>query len=210
MKDNSPYHLHYQEMQESYAKYPFVFAAVEKLTKANTPSIIAIEGRCGSGKSSLAAILAEMFDCNLFHMDDFFLPYEMKTKERLAKSGGNIYYERFQTEVITHLQNREAITYQPYSCVSGTLGQSIHVEPKKVTIIEGVYCLHPTLLQYYDLKIFLTLNSQVQKERILRRSGEDMFQKYLSKWIPMEEQYFLTLNIEERCDIVVDTSDLFI
>ncbi|MFQ8759475.1 MAG: hypothetical protein ACLSAF_08570 [Intestinimonas sp.] len=29
---------------------------------------------CGSGKTSLAALIAALFPCNVFHMDDFFLP----------------------------------------------------------------------------------------------------------------------------------------
>lgn len=191
-------------------KFPLVFAAVEKLSKASAPTIIAIEGRCGSGKSSLATMLAETFDCNVFHMDDFFLPFEMKTKERLSQCGGNVYYERFKAEVIKPLQNREAVTYRPYSCLSGTLGEARHVSFKKITIVEGSYCLHPTISKYYDYKIFLDLNSQVQQKRILSRNGEKMFRNFREKWIPMEEYYFLNLNIEAQCNIVVDTSALWI
>ena len=32
-------------------------------------------------------------------MDDFFLPMELRTAERLEEPGGNVHYERFSAEV---------------------------------------------------------------------------------------------------------------
>ena len=47
---------------------------IEALLQSDKDRIlIGIDGRTGSGKSSLAKKLAEEFFCNLFHMDDFFL-----------------------------------------------------------------------------------------------------------------------------------------
>ena len=49
----------------------------------------------GSGKSVLGQLLSEVYSCNLFHMDDFFLRPEQRTAERLAEAGGNVDRERF-------------------------------------------------------------------------------------------------------------------
>lgn len=38
--------------------------------------VIAIDRRCGSGKAALDLLLQEIYDCNLLHMDDFFLQPE--------------------------------------------------------------------------------------------------------------------------------------
>ncbi|MBO5109218.1 MAG: hypothetical protein J6D21_00735 [Clostridia bacterium] len=46
---------------------------------------VLIDGRCASGKSTLGAALAERLGANLFHMDDFFLPFDKKTPERLGR-----------------------------------------------------------------------------------------------------------------------------
>ena len=35
--------------------------------------LVAIDGKCTSGKTTLASKLTEIYDCNVFHMDDFFL-----------------------------------------------------------------------------------------------------------------------------------------
>ena len=46
--------------------------------------IVAIDGRCGSGKTTLAAKLQKQLHCSVFHMDDFFLRPEQRTEERFA------------------------------------------------------------------------------------------------------------------------------
>ncbi|MEG2389188.1 MAG: shikimate kinase, partial [Clostridia bacterium] len=45
--------------------------------------LIAIDGMCGSGKSTLGQRLAEALGGNLLHMDDFFLTAAQRTPERL-------------------------------------------------------------------------------------------------------------------------------
>lgn len=193
---------------KTYAKYLPAFEAVKKLENKNRPLIIAIDGRCASGKSFLAKLFEKIFFCNVFHMDDFFLPFDMKTPERLQEPGGNVHHERFYEEVITSLQKHEAVAYKAYDCSKGVLSEPIHKEFKNITVIEGSYSLHKTLEKAYDYKIFLTINPKVQQERILERNGEKMLQNFVSKWIPMEENYFSALNIEAKCDLVIDTSDL--
>lgn len=193
---------------KTYAKYLPAFEAVKKLESKDTPVIIAIDGRCASGKSFLAKLFEKAFFCNVFHMDDFFLPFEMKTPKRLQETGGNVHYERFQEEVLKSLQKHEAVNYRPYDCSKGMLGESIHKEFKNLTFIEGSYSLHKALEEAYDYKIFLTIDPKVQQERILKRNGEKMLQNFISKWIPMEENYFSALNVEDKCDLVIDTSDL--
>ena len=46
--------------------------------------LVAIEGRCASGKSTLAAQLSEHYNCPLIHMDEFFLRPEQRTPSRYA------------------------------------------------------------------------------------------------------------------------------
>ncbi|MCM0649987.1 AAA family ATPase [Clostridium swellfunianum] len=183
-----------------------VITALKKYAEADVPAIIAIDGRCGSGKTSLAELLREQFDCNVFHMDDFFLPFEMKTEERLAEPGGNVHYERFRDEVLNGLLKQEDVAFRPYCCSKGKLGEPIHVKYKNINIVEGSYCLHPTLMHAYNYKIFLTIEPKTQQRRILKRNGERMLQNFINRWIPLEEDYFLKLNIKDHCNIIIDTT----
>lgn len=188
-------------------KYLNVFHAIIKLQAKDTPSIIAIDGMSGSGKSYLADLIEESFDCNVFHMDDFFLPLEMKTEERLAQPGANVHYERFKKEVLEPLIKQQTVIYQPYLCGKWEFGETVQVRPKKLSIIEGAYSMHPELRDAYDLKIFLSVDEITQLERIRNRSGEEKLKQFMEKWIPLENFYFNSLGIKDLCDISINTSD---
>ena len=181
-------------------------AILERLKKEES-CIVTIDGLCGSGKSTLVSILKERFDCNVFHMDDYFLPKNMKTDDRLAEPGGNVHYERFQEEVLASLLRQETVTYHPYNCMTASLEAPITVTHKKLTIIEGTYSLHPTLRHAATLKVFLALDETEQLKRIKQRSGEEKLQQFIQVWIPLETRYFQELKIKDLCDLVLDTTN---
>lgn len=183
-----------------------VFDKVEEIIEKNRPCIIAIDGMCGSGKTYLANLLAEKYEVNVFHMDDFYLPPEMRTKERLEQPGGNVYYERFKKEVLMPLLEQNTVYYRPYLCGVWKYDEVKKIEYKKINIVEGSYSMHPYLREAYDLTVFLEVNSEIQKERILEREGEIKLQQFVSKWIPLENKYFNELKIKESSDISVDTT----
>ncbi len=168
--------------------------------------IIAIDGRCASGKTSFAHKLQQRLCCNVIHMDHFFLPPEKRSAERLAEPGGNVDYERFLEQVLFPLKKGEAFSYRPFDCSLQDYGQPIDIFPGAVTIIEGSYSCHPLFREYYDLTIFLTVAPEEQLARILRRNGADAVAVFRDKWIPLEETYFTAHRIAEACDIYSDTT----
>ena len=56
---------------------------IKQEDNTDRPILVAIDGRCGSGKTTLGEYLKGQFDCNLFHMDDFFLRMEQRTLDRM-------------------------------------------------------------------------------------------------------------------------------
>ena len=97
--------------------------------------IVAIDGKCTSGKTTLAAQLAEVYDCNVFHMDDFFLRPEQRTPARFAEVGGNVDYERFREEVLLPLKSGKAFSYRPFDCSTFTLAAPVAVTPKRLNLV---------------------------------------------------------------------------
>lgn len=167
--------------------------------------VIAIDGNCTAGKTTLASILERKYDCNVFHMDDFFLRPQQRTAERYAQPGGNVDYERFREEVLLPLKSGNSFSYRPFACKTFTLGERVQVKPKQLNIVEGTYSLHPYFENPYDLRIFLSVDDQTQKERVLQRPPH-LVERFFSDWIPMERLYFDTMRIPERADIRLDMS----
>lgn len=169
--------------------------------KLNECKIIAIDGRCAAGKTTLAKILSENVNCDVIHIDDFFLPVTKRTEERMAQSGGNIDFERLISEVLTPIKNGEPYIYSKYSCQNGTFSVGQSVNPQKITVVEGSYSCHPCVFSFYNLHFFLDIDKETQKERVLRRN-KDNADAFFSKWIPMEEKYFSEFNIKDKCEIL--------
>lgn len=164
------------------------------------PLIVAIDGCCGSGKSTYAKELQQHLDATVIHCDDFFLPLDLRTSERLAEIGGNIHYERLSA-VLGKVREGKAFVYQTYDCSTDSYVDR-NYEPSSVVIVEGSYALHPTLRHFYDVKVLLTVDSQTQYDRLLKREG-DGIDNFVNKWIPLENRYFDQLDTSD-C-IVIDT-----
>lgn len=181
---------------------------IEKISELNLSTdksiIIAIDGRCASGKTTLAKTLKNTLNCNLFHADDYFLLPEQRTAERLRIPGGNFDIERFYNEIILGLKSGNNFSYSPFNCSTMSLSEPVYVTKAKINIIEGSYSCHPDIINNYDLTIFVTTDKKIQKERILQRNklNSEMF---FSKWIPLEENYFNHFDIENKCDYVFYT-----
>ncbi len=164
---------------------------------------IAIDGRCAAGKSTLAGHLAELLGAGVVHMDDFYLPTRMRTQERLAEPGGNVYYERFQEEVLPYLNQGKHFGYRRFDCSIMDLGEMRQVEGSRFTIVEGAYSCHPRLRDYMSLRVFMDVDAEVQIERIRKRNGEERLEAFRQKWIPMEEAYFAAYKVREKADIIL-------
>ena len=178
-----------------------LFDTIDTLLPFAAP-LVAVDGPCGGGKSTLAEHLLERYPgAQIFHMDDFFLRPEAKSPERLAEPGGNVDYERFLSEVLQPLAQGRDFIYHAYSCRDNSL------IPRKagqapVHIIEGSYSLHPALRGYYDIKVFLDIDDQEQAERILKREGSRA-ERFFKEWIPLENLYFDACKVRECSDFLL-------
>lgn len=176
--------------------------AIQQLLNENETVIVAIDGNCTSGKTTLASHLAANYDCNIFHMDDFFLRPEQRTPERFAEIGGNVDYERFSKEVLLPLKSGKPFSYRPFDCSTFHMTDPVAVMPKKLNIIEGTYSLHPYFEEVHDLKILLTITQELQRERVLQRPAF-LHRRFFEEWIPMENQYFENFHISDKADIIL-------
>lgn len=184
-----------------------IIAKSQELTDGGKPFIIAIDGRCASGKTTLASRLEELMGWSVFHMDDFFLQADRRAKTWTDMAGGNMDYGRFLEEVLVPIKNgREYISYRPFDCRSQSYREPIYVKTGDICLVEGSYSCHPQLWDYYNLRVFLTISPEEQKRRIIQREGTDAAHMFMEQWIPLEEKYFSVFGIDKRCDMCFGTS----
>ena len=170
--------------------------------------VLAIEGGSASGKSTLGALVSDIYSCTLLHTDDFFLPPEKRTKDRLEEPGGNFDRERFKEEVILPLSRGEDILYRRFDCSTSKILPPRKITPTRLTVIEGAYSMHPELSVFYDISVFLEVGKSTQRKRILKRNAPDVAERHFSLWIPLEERYFSAFGIKRKCTEVIKAEEL--
>lgn len=202
------YQPHYRVIRRAYAGWFPALLAVEALVRAGRPAVVAIDGRCGSGKSSLAGLLQALYPCNVFHMDDFYLPPEHRAPGWEEVPGGNMDLERLRSQVLLPVLRGGDAAFRPYDCAKGAYGPEVRARARPLTVIEGSYSLHPALDVPYDLALFLTCSPEAQRRRLLAREGA-YFPVFARRWIPLEERYLQSCRPQDRYALTLDTSDFF-
>lgn len=196
------YNPAYRVIANKYVTFLPLFAKIDELLKKGS-AIVAIDGGSASGKTTLSEMLKKLYDCTVFHMDDFFLQPEQRTPERYAEAGGNVDRERFLKEILIPLSKNEPIHYRKFNCATFELSSPIEAVPEKLTVIEGAYSMHPELADYYDLSVFLDISPELQKIRITKRNPPQLAERFFNEWISLEKTYFSKMQVKDRCDIPI-------
>ncbi|MDL2215882.1 hypothetical protein LJB77_02350 [Ruminococcaceae bacterium OttesenSCG-928-N02] len=185
-----------------------LFCYIDKQLAAGNSVTLNIEGGAATGKTTLAALLAQVYGCAVVHMDDFFLQPDQRTPARLAQVGGNIDYERFSREVTPHLGKGVPFSYRPFNCHTLAYGAPVNVPAHPLTVVEGCYSAHPKLAGPFHCSVFLKLAAQVQSARILARGGSEMHARFMGEWVPKENDYFAWADTQGKSMFTFDTAIL--
>ncbi|MDD4368523.1 MAG: uridine kinase [Oscillospiraceae bacterium] len=196
-----------------------VLASAADPDPAGRPFLLALDGRCAAGKTTLAQNLqdlAQRFDVDVLvlHMDDFFLPPDLRCADRLAWPGGNVHYERFEAQVLSPLSQGRPAWYQPFDCGQQSLRPGRWLCPAPLILTEGAYALHPKLRAYYQRpgRIFLDISAELQRQRLAQRCldpaadlsrGQSALARFATVWIPLEERYISQTALEAACGLVL-------
>lgn len=153
--------------------------------------IIALEGRCGSGKTSITKMLKGV---TIIHIDDFF---DETQKDRLN-------YD-LVIELLNKIKNKQyhdKVTYKAFNCREWKYEQK-EVILENVIIFEGVYSYSEEIRDYFDNLIYFVVSKEEQLKRLSKRESEKYLEKYLNIWIPREEEYYRSFDFISKADILI-------
>ena len=171
------------------------------------PLLIAVDGPCGSGKTTLGKQLSRLLQAPCIHMDDFHVPHAMKTAERLAKPGGNSDRERLMAEVLLPWKESCSVSYRPYDCALDQYAPVVSYPDAPVLILEGSYSHHPELAAMTDVQVFVRTSSEEQLVRLEHRCPEKL-PMFIARWIPLENAYFSAFSLPSERAIVIENGSV--
>ena len=191
----------------SFGALSVIKESLAKYKSKEKPFVIAIDGRCASGKTTFAHMLASELSLSVIHTDSFFLPRSISGEAEQIGVDGNFDIERFYSEAVLGMMSQKPFYIGHFDCKTQKITEAMRFKPSPCFIVEGAYSLNPKLGNYADMKIFFDVDEKTQKDRILKRNGEKGLRAFEQVWIPAEERYFSNYRIKESCDFVVKTID---
>lgn len=184
-----------------------VFSWLKKrLAEKAGPMLITLDGPCASGKTTLAGELAAAFGAAVIHTDDFVIPHAQKTRERMAVPGGNCDVERLVKEVVAPFKAGDPVRYRRYDCRTDCLQPEEELPFAPCLILEGCYCNLPAIRAYADARLFLDAPWEIRERRLLERESAASMQRFLDRWIPLENAYFEAYHLPDAQCCVIESA----
>ncbi|MCX5380479.1 uridine kinase [Streptomyces sp. NBC_00091] len=169
------------------------------------PALVGIDGPGGTGKSTLAALLAACLPgAVVVHIDDFYLP----SADRPARSGAiaaGFDLARLDDQVLRPAVAGRRVRYQRYDWDADRLGDWIELPPRTPLIVEGVHALHADLRPAYTHTIHCQAPRDVRLHRGLARDGEEARTTWEDEWMPAEDAYLAAHRPHLHADTLLDS-----
>jgi uridine kinase len=172
-----------------------------------SPFIVAIDGRSGVGKSTMAKALAERLDACVIEGDDFYAGgIELRSDSVASRAAACIDWTR-QRSVLEALAAGRAAQWRAFDwdAFDGRLcDEPTKLEPKPVVILEGVYAARPEIADLLGLRVVIVVPNEVRLARLSAREGT--IGPWERQWHEAEEFYFGSVMPTVSFDLVVTAS----
>ena len=169
-------------------------ARLQDVERDARPLLVAIDGRGGAGKSTLAeGLAARLDDAVVVPVDDFGDAELFPWWDRA----------RFRRDVLDPILAARPARYRPNDWEHGGLGAWRDVGLPRVLILEGVASLHPDLDVAWDLAVWVECPREVRLARGIARDGEGARSQWEDVWMPAEERYIAEHRPDLRADVTI-------
>ena len=121
-------------------------------------TVIAVDGRSGGGKTTLASELAKHLGASILHTDDFAWWHSLFDWAPMLIENG-----------IEPLRRGEAISYRPEAWIERGREGSIEAQPSGFLIVEGVGAGQTAMREHLDLIVWVQTDADFAKQRGLVR-----------------------------------------
>lgn len=152
--------------------YELIERILSNYFNKNRPYFLGIAGAGGAGKTTFARNLISFLgeeNASTIDLDDYLLSREERGKLEVTGYNPRANKLSLARSNLEELKAGKAITKPKYNHSTGLFLPDEKVEPKQITVVEGVTTLYPELKELYDLSFFLDATDETQiKSRITR------------------------------------------
>ena len=174
-----------------------------KVLEVSPKPLILIDGNGGSGKTTLAKRLVDIFDANLVSTDD------------ICWNIDPIDWDGEMLDGIVHpWRDGKNVAYRPSGWIKENRSGSIEVNPDKALVIEGMGICRKTLREFATYSIWVDSESDAARMRVIQRdlaAGEnggtfESVAQFTDWWDSLLHPFFLKEEPWKYVDIIVSGS----
>lgn len=163
---------------------------------SQAPVIIAIDGRSGAGKTTLAIELAarlrEHHKVSLFHLEDIYPGW----------NGLSAGVDRYIATVLTPLRRGETARWVSWDWDRHYDGEIRLTQPAEIVVVEGVGAASAGAAPFLDAVIWADSPDGERRTRALARDGAT-YEPYWDQWAGQEDQWLALDDVPARADVHV-------
>jgi uridine kinase len=163
--------------------------------RADTTRVIAIDGRAGAGKSTLARRLADCIDAPLVQLEQLYPGWDG------LQAGIDLLVEA----VLVPLSAARVAQVPRYDWLVSRFIEPWPLEHPELLIVEGVGAGARAAAGFASVLVWLELDADLRKERALARDG-DVFRPHWEHWAEQEDVLLAHEQTPARADMIVDTA----
>lgn len=177
---------------EATARLVLSLASARPATLGST-RLISIDGPAGSGKTTLAARIAELEPtAHVVHMDELYDGWT---------GLGSV--SRQLSTLVRPLALGKPGFYRRYDWLKGAFAESVDVDPPPVLVLEGVGSGSAELATMITVLVWVSAPRALRRQRGLSRDGEAIAPQW-DGWMRQEDAHFAGQRTAERADVLVD------
>jgi uridine kinase len=170
-----------------------IIAAVARaVPRAGGTRVVAIDGRSGAGKTSLAAELSGRLNAPVVSLEDLYGGWD----------GLEHGIDLLVSAVFEPLAAGQAARVPRYDWVAREWAEPEAIEPPGILIVEGVGAGALRAAAFESVLVWLEVPALVRKRRALDRDGAT-FAPYWDRWAAQEDAALARDRTPERADIVI-------
>jgi hypothetical protein len=154
--------------------------------------LICVDGPAGSGKTTLAAAIAERTGAKVVHMDDL-----MDGWDGVSGTGPQL------ASILEPLSAGRPGSYRHFNWHLDRFDRVVYVPVADWLVIEGVGSGHPGVAHLVTALVWVEAGEELRLARGLDRDGADMEPQW-RQFMLEEAGVFSTHRTRERADVVVD------